>query len=169
MEPPKSKFHLTDGGKGHGAIWIAALPTALTAAGGGFKQRADFPEPRSGCFPDTYAVALSGRPWLHGGELPIVKKKVFEILRKCEAVHRQSRRQSQRIKANRIRVHERVSTNVERFRATGDLFDRQRNILDTSEFRYDDIETERVSGSLHCRQLRGDSWIGEIARDRQPV
>jgi hypothetical protein len=83
--------------------------------------------------------------------------------------HRQSRRQSQPIEANRIRVHERIGTDIERFHAAGDLFDRWRNLLGTSEFRADDIETQRVSCCLHCLQLRGDGWIGEIAGDRQPA
>jgi hypothetical protein len=56
--------------------------------------------------------------------------------------HRQSRRQSQRIEANRIRVHERVGTDIERLHAAGDLFDRWRNLLGTSEFRADDIGTQ---------------------------
>jgi hypothetical protein len=83
--------------------------------------------------------------------------------------HRQSRRQSQRIEANRIRVHQRVGTDIQCFRAAGDLFDRRRNILGTSEFRPDDIETERVSGCQYCLQLWGDNRIGKIAGNRQPA
>ena len=82
---------------------------------------------------------------------------------------RQSRRQSQRIDVNRVGMHERVGADVKRLCAAGDLFDRRRNILGTSEFRADDVETQRVSCCLHCLELWGDGWIGEVAGDREPA